>query len=239
VTKTWEFTLDFFFTGQFPLVPVVVTYKGKDGQERQLLSPLFFVDVQDLPLDPQNPADIRPNKPMAEIRVSYRKYYLIAGVVLTVVLLLGIGVPLLVRWLRKAEELPPVPAHAIAYEQMRKLIEERLPEQGRIEEYYVRLSDICRHYLENRFGLRAPERTTEEFLAIMAETPALREPHKQLVRDFLQHCDLVKFARYGPTREEMEAAFLSAKRLVDETKEAIDENDAFNADEAENVMRNA
>jgi len=225
VSRTWEFTLDFFFTGQFPLPPIVVTCRGEDGKERQLLSPVFFVDIQDLPLDPENPEDIRPNRAMAEIHVSYGKHYIIGGTVVGVLVLLLVGVPMLVRWLGRPEELPPVPAHVIAYEQMRKLVEDRLPEQGRVEEYYVRLSDICRHYIENRFGLRAPERTTEEFLLIMAGTSYLREPHKELVQDFLEHCDLVKFAQYGPAVEEMEEAFASAKRLVDETRETDEEEE--------------
>jgi len=225
VRRTWEFTLDFFFTGQFPLPPIVVTCNGADGKERKLMSPVFFVDIQDLPLDPENPADIRPNRAMAEIHVSYRNYYLIGGSVIGALVVLLVGAPMLIRWLRRPEELPPVPAHIVAYEQMRKLVEDRLPEQGRVEEYYVRLSDICRHYIENRFGLSAPERTTEEFLLIMAGTSYLREPHKRLVQDFLQHCDLVKFAQYGPATEEMEEAFASAKRLVDETRGAVEEEE--------------
>lgn len=219
VSKTWEFLIDFFFTGKFPLPPILVTYKGKDGQEKQLLAPVFFCDVQNLPLDPQNPSDIRPNKPMKSIPVSYRRAYGIAGVALGLLALLGFGIPLFLRWWRRAEEMPPIPAHLIAYEQMRRLVQDQLVEQGRIEEYYVRLSDICRHYLENRFGLKAPERTTEEFFLEMAQTRLLADAHKDLVKDFLGHCDLVKFARYGPTPSEMRLAFESAKRLVDETRE--------------------
>ena len=234
VTKVWNFTLDFFFTGKFPLPPVVVTYTTEDGKERQLLSSVFFLDIQDLPLDPENPEDIRPNRSMAEVQVNYRKFYLIGGCVIAAIAFLAVGVPLLVRWWRRPEELPPVPPHVIAYEQMRKLIEDRLPENGKIEEYYVRLSDICRHYLENRFGLRAPEMTTEEFLMVMAETNFLAEAHKNLVREFLEHCDLVKFAKYGPSTEEMEEAFAAAKRLVDETREH-DEEDTDLAEEVEPV----
>ncbi|MDP6359285.1 MAG: hypothetical protein QF473_29470 [Planctomycetota bacterium] len=217
-TRTWEFTFDFFFTGKFPLPPIMITFTGKDGKERKLMVPIFFIDIQDLPLDPENAEDIRPNQAMAEIPVSYRKYYVICGSILGAILVIGIAALFFIRWLRKPEVIPPTPAHIIAYEQMRRLIADRLVEEGRFEEFYVRLSDICRHYLENRFGLRAPERTTEEFLAILAGTSVLSPDHKGLVQDFLKHCDQVKFAQYEPGKDEMEGVFESARRLVDETK---------------------
>ena len=65
----------------------------------------------------------------------------------------------------------------------------------------------------------APERTTEEFLAEMTVTDRLAGVHKELISNFLEHCDMVKFAAYGPDTREIENAFDSAIKLVDETKE--------------------
>jgi len=55
-------------------------------------------------------------------------------------------------------------AHQLAYERLEKLIGEDLTGQGRIKEFYERISNILRWYIEHRFNLKAPERTTEEFL---------------------------------------------------------------------------
>ena len=52
---------------------------------------------------------------------------------------------------------------------------ERLVERGELERYYVGLSAIVRRYLEDRFGLRAPEMTTEEFLAVAQRNRELVE----------------------------------------------------------------
>jgi len=101
--------------------------------------------------------------------------------------------------------------------------------KGQIKEYYYRLSNIVRHYIENRFKLMAPERTTEEFLAEMTVTERLTEDHKELVGNFLEHCDMVKFAAYGPDSREIENSFNSAKKLVDETREAMQEEAVENA----------
>jgi hypothetical protein len=65
----------------------------------------------------------------------------------------------------------------------------------------------------------APERTTEEFLAEMTVTDRLTGAHKKLISNFLEHCDMVKFAAYGPDRREIKNAFNSAIKLVNETKE--------------------
>ena len=79
------------------------------------------------------------------------------------------------------------------------------------------VSDVLRAYVEERFELKAPERTTEEFMEELRASPKLRGDHKLLLEDFLSRCDLVKFARFEPTIPELEALLDSAYRFVDET----------------------
>ncbi|SRR4051812_6354794 len=79
------------------------------------------------------------------------------------------------------------------------------------------VSDVARVYLEERFDLHAPERTTEEFLAEMRNSTVLHPNHKALLEDFLTQCDLVKFARHEPSQNELKALLDSALRLIDET----------------------
>ena len=114
-------------------------------------------------------------------------------------------------------------AHEIAYKALEDLKESGLLKNGLVKEYFFRLSFIVRQYLENQFKLRAPEMTTEEFLTAMSnvgaihELPLLSSDIKSLLTDFLEKSDMVKFARYGPTADEILGAFAAAKRLVDET----------------------
>jgi hypothetical protein len=119
-------------------------------------------------------------------------------------------------------------AYEIAYDELHELKKRNLPEKGLIKEYYSRLSDIVRHYLENRFFIRAPEMTTEEFMEKVKGSPRLVEAHKALLKDFLSHCDMVKFAKYGPTPLETIDSYKSAEKLVEETKpeEEEEEEDA-------------
>ena len=110
------------------------------------------------------------------------------------------------------------PAHEIAYERLKALVKQNLVEAGKIKEFYERISSILRHYIEHRFDLRAPERTTEEFLAELKYTDVLSASDKESLEEFLTHCDLVKFARHSPTTEQIQQTFDLVKDFIEKTK---------------------
>ena len=66
--------------------------------------------------------------------------------------------------------------------------------------------------------MRAPERTTEEFLIELQSTDVLSTPDKENIGEFLKHCDLVKFAKYSPTTEQIQRTFDLVKDFIDKTK---------------------
>lgn len=86
--------------------------------------------------------------------------------------------------------------------------------------YCSLVSDVIRTYLEERFELHAPDRTTEEFLDELRTSNSLSEPQKESLEAFLNQCDMVKFARYEPTEPELRALLDSAMRLIEETEPA-------------------
>ena len=92
-----------------------------------------------------------------------------------------------------------------------------------IKLFHLRISDILRRYIENRFGVRAPEQTTEEFLTaasgIRLHEKAILGNNRPLLADFLTHCDLVKFARHEPTRDECEKTVSLCREFIEQTKE--------------------
>lgn len=138
---------------------------------------------------------------------------------LLLALLAGV-IGVLIRRSRKQGPLPApaVPAHEIALQALRDLKAEPWLDRGELETYYVKLSSIVRHYLENRFNLHAPEQTTEEFIREASNHSALNAEQQERVQAFLIQSDLVKFARFTPTVSEADAAYDSAVRLVDETR---------------------
>jgi len=110
------------------------------------------------------------------------------------------------------------PAHELAYARLRALVADELVEAGRIKEFYERISGILRHYIEDRFDLRAPERTTEEFLAELRFTEVLSASQKEALGEFMTHCDLVKFAKHEPTTEQVQRTFDLVKDFIEKTR---------------------
>lgn len=135
---------------------------------------------------------------------------------------------------------PPLPPAELARRELQHLLERQLPEHGQVKEFYAALSAIIRQYLERNFGIRAPELTTEEFLAELGRRPrgasiidsrkGLRQEHRHLLRDFLIHCDLVKFARHQPEVDDIEMAVTICRRFINET------DGPENGDDAEKLL---
>jgi len=91
------------------------------------------------------------------------------------------------------------------------------------EQFCMEVSKIIRVYLEERFNLHAPDRTTEEFLLELQSSQRLAGEHKQLLADFLGECDMVKFAKAEPPEQELRNLHEAASRLVGETQPSLRE----------------
>jgi hypothetical protein len=164
--------------------------------------------------------DIRGEKPLVPIQDA--GWWWIAAVI-GVLALAAAGA----WWMatrRRAAVLPARPAcppHERALEDLERLRQEALPSRRRFEEFYVRLSTIVRRYVEERFSVRAPEMTTEEFLQAALRASALSAEHRVALQEFLSRCDLVKFARYEPSEREADDALSSAFTFVQDTRPPV------------------
>ena len=170
--------------------------------------------------DPAKPSDI---KSPVSIDLPGRLvwiWWVVGGVVGVV----GLAA-LLLWWVRRKTEAVRavaeriVPAHEWAFERLRLLKESDLPSAGKVQAYYYALSDIVRGYIERRFGLQAPERTTDEFLEMVRDDAHFSTEHKAYLGDFLAASDLVKFARHEPQVEELNVAYAAAWDFVERTAE--------------------
>lgn len=109
---------------------------------------------------------------------------------------------------------PPTP-HEIALRALRDLAPQMKEDQDL--EFAKQVSLILRVYIQDRFGIRAPHRSTEEFLIEARQSEMLGEDHQRLLSRFLAQCDLVKFARRRVVMAEMQTLLLSAKAFVEGT----------------------
>ena len=143
--------------------------------------------------------------------------YWVAGGAIVALLIGGIYF-----WRRRqadAETATPPLAHETACGALEELLADRLVEAGEYKLFYLRLSNILRHYIEDRFGLRAPESTTEEFLLDLQKDKRLDGGDRNLLRQFLEHCDLVKFAELSPSSADIERTLATCRGFIDETKQ--------------------
>lgn len=90
-------------------------------------------------------------------------------------------------------------------------------DQGMSRPYAIESSAIIRRYIEVRFELSAPRRSTEEFLKEAGHSPKLAPHHQAVLGEFLGVCDLLKFARAMADRAELHHLHDAAVRFVKET----------------------
>jgi hypothetical protein len=125
----------------------------------------------------------------------------------------------LYAWLRPRKPAPAPYVRVIPpHEKARKALLDALELIDEPREFCILVSDALRVYLDERFTLGAPEKTTEEFLTELQVSSVLSEEQKDILEDFLNRCDLVKFARYEPREPELRALYDSALRLISETE---------------------
>lgn len=159
---------------------------------------------------------LRDIKPPMKIPTGWEWLWWTLGGLFVLGMLLGLVALIIFLVLKnKRANLPlPIPAH----ERARRKLEAALDLFDQPKPFCTVVSDAVRLYLEERFGLRAPERTTDEFLADLSKSSALTQAQKESLQEFLSACDMVKFAKYEPQRPELENLYKSALRLIEETE---------------------
>ncbi len=125
-------------------------------------------------------------------------------------LLAGI-VWLIVRWLRRKPAPPPPLPSEIA---LRDLEAARGQLTLDPHAFSIIVSDILRVYLTAQYGLRATRQTSPEFLASLHDFSRFTSMEKTVLAEFLEKCDLLKFARAEATSDDSAALLDQAIRFV-------------------------
>lgn len=139
-----------------------------------------------------------------------------------VLLLLLLGAVGYVAWQRTAawrERARVQSAYAAASGRLAALRRHPRNTPEEMEAFFVELSALVRRYVEERFRLRAPELTTEEFLQVASASPDLTDAHRGFLQDFLNMADQVKFARLVPSEEDADRLLAAAGRFLEETRD--------------------
>ena len=115
------------------------------------------------------------------------------------------------------EEGPRRPPEEVAYERLERLQKMGLLDEGNIKEYYILLSEIIRKYLGSKYDIPVLDRTTYEVFVELRKAN-IDKKNTSYIKEFLEECDLVKFARYKPENKIIEEEFLKAREIIDRTR---------------------
>ena len=212
---TLEASLVAWDAGAAELPALIVQVTSPGGTAQSVDIPAVTVEVgtsleADTPLT-ELPADIRDAVEISDARWAWWA----GAVALAAAALAGVW------WLRArgrgAAPEPELTPHERARRDLSRLELERLPERGEVEPFYVRLSGIVRTYVEGRFGIAAPDRTTQEFLREASRDPRLAGENERELAGFLRAADMVKFAEARPDPESCTRSLESMRSFVERT----------------------
>jgi hypothetical protein len=115
---------------------------------------------------------------------------------------------------------PALPPEVTAYRDLIRIEKSKILENGEFKEYYTRVIDVLRRYIEGRFSVEAMDRTTDELVASLREERIVIAGLEEMLRE----SDLVKFAKLSP-------GLAPGKRLMESTRRCIAETTPQSAEE--------
>lgn len=219
-------TVSAYDSGDYRLGPIALATKDATGKIDTIVSTFEFVRVNTLDVDTTQP--FKAIKAPMDVPWTWREFSNYIYPLAFLVLLLIAGIVMYREQKRKKKPapdrfVPKDPAHVWARKELKKLEEEKLWQKDEHKQYYTRLTDILRLYLEYRFRWLALEETTEEIAARLELYP-INDIAKKLLLDTLRNGDFVKFAKMAPMPEVNTKAMQNAFEFIEITKPAEEQN---------------
>jgi hypothetical protein len=223
LTVTDRYLITGFDSGRYSIPPFYAEYLSGDSLKRYY-SDYSFLRVDRPAVTPQDTTDvifdIVPPRTAPVTFSEILPWLVIAVIALAVIYLLARLLPRnpLRRFVRPPA--PVEPAHVIALRELSRLKDKELWQKGEVKEYYSRLSDILRRYIDDRYGIMSPELTTDETVRMLQKTAVTTHDQMSLVKELLSLSDMVKFAKYLPPSEIHEKSHSDGVRFVELTRKS-------------------
>ncbi|MBQ9093455.1 MAG: hypothetical protein IJY03_05605 [Prevotella sp.] len=213
---TYEYTLTSFEPKLHYIAPLSVIVDGKKYMGKKLALKVLDVPVDTTKMDQFYPAkDVQTNPFLWDewipLIVLYGIASLLAVMGMLAYLLKKGNKPIHISF-RIVKRVPP---HVRAITAIDELKQERMVASDNQKEYYTRLTDTLRKYIEERFGFSAMEMTTPEIIARLS----VEDPMKVAeLREVFETADLVKFAKHSALINENDRNLVAAMDFVNSTK---------------------
>ena len=217
VARSMVYTLTSFDDTLYYLPPMIVKIDGKPYKSKSLALKVLTIEVDTAHVDQFfGPKDVQDNPfQWSDWSLSFwLSVLLLVCLVLTYYLYLRLrdNKPI-IKTIRIVKRLLP---HQKAMQQIEQIKADKMVTAEDSKEYYTRLTDTLRKYIEERYGFNAMEMTSSEIIEKLTATQdekALSE-----LRHLFLTADLVKFAKYSTLINENDMNLVNAIAFIDQTK---------------------
>jgi hypothetical protein len=185
-----------FETGPHMLPVIVVGYRGPRGVTGQAETAAgIALTVASVVLPGEDTSDIKPLKPPLALPGAGAE--LVPRAALAVTGLLVLAGAILIALRRRGSRAGLVPVEGVgparrALDELQRVLELHLPEQGRTREHYELVSAAVRAFIAERYGLAARSRTARE-LRHDLEHSGVDRTHAQLLHELLADAESVRY----------------------------------------------
>ena len=204
---------------RLPEIPVLRAREGADPDT--LLFEALEMDVKTMPVDTAT-FEVHDLKGQMTYPLTFKELLPWIGGVLLLAGLIALVVWLVRRRRADAEALKPKdPAYIVALRELDKWRGEKFWAPDKQKAYYSGITDTLKTYIEDRYGIDAPEMTTAELFDALRKAEDLPEDLREQTREVFECADFVKFAKHVASDEENARALPAAVRFVTSTYQTV------------------
>ena len=212
-----NYTLTSFDGKLYYLPPFAVKVNGKEYKSKSLALKVLEIEVDTTNVDKFfGPKDVQDNP------FSWQEWSVIFWLSLIMLAMISITYYLYLRLrdnkpiVAKIRIIKRLLPHQKAMKESETIKADKMVMSENQKEYYTKLTDTLRKYIEERYGFRAMEMTSSEIIDRLTETQdsqALDE-----LRLLFNTADLVKFAKYSTLINENDMNLVNAIEFINKTK---------------------
>jgi len=222
ITVSQVYTLTSFDENLYYLPPFEVSVNGKKYQSKSLAMKVLGIEVDTLHMDQFfGPKDVMDNP------FLWSDWSLTFWLSVMLVLISCIGYYFYTRYRDNKPIIAKIRiiTRLLPHQKAMKSIETLKVDgpslsndnQESLKEYYTRLTEILRKYIEERYGFSAMEMTSSEIIEHLVA--AGDEKMLSELRTLFETADLVKFAKYSTLMNENDMNLVNAIEYINQTKQ--------------------
>ena len=211
------YTLTSFDGNLYYLPPFKVKVNGKEYQSKSLALKVMEVDVDTTKMNQFfGPKDVQDNP------FQWSDWSLVFWLSVLLLVLLGVAAYLYVRLrdnkplIKSFKLVKRLLPHQKAMKEIEQIKADKMVSSENQKEYYTKLTDTLRRYIEERYKFSAMEMTSSEIIERLTQDSDQKSLDE--LRQLFTTADLVKFAKYSTLINENDMNLVNAIEFINQTK---------------------